>query len=108
MTAGVYAIRNRATGKVYVGTSLDIPTRVRGHLSMLKTGWHHNRRLQEDWVAFGASAFSFCLLNATSADADLIAAERHWIEVLRARTGGLYNMMSPRGGPREARRRNSR
>ena len=103
--AGVYQIRNRVTGEVYIGTSVDIPTRVRGHLSMLKTGWHHNSRLQADWNTFGPSSFAFCLLDVTTDDDDMIAVERRWIETLRPRVSGLYNAMTPRNGPREARRR---
>lgn len=105
MIAGVYQIRNRITGEVYVGTSINVFLRVRGHFSGLKTGWHHNRRLQKDWKAFGPSAFSVCLLESMPADADLITAERQWIATLRSRATGLYNAMEPRNSPRETRQR---
>ena len=46
---GVYLIRNTDNGKVYVGSSSNIETRLRTHFSNLKNNKHVNKGLQEDY-----------------------------------------------------------
>jgi hypothetical protein len=54
---GVYGIRNRINGKVYVGSaSKSLAGRIRGHLSGLTKGTHFNRHLQAAWNRYGATA----------------------------------------------------
>lgn len=57
--AGVYAIRNRLDGRIYVGGSLDVEgamNRARFELNMRS---HRSKALLHDWIAHGADHFSF-------------------------------------------------
>lgn len=47
--AGVYMIRNEKNGKVYIGSSCDIETRLYMHRSMLAHGKHSCKELQADY-----------------------------------------------------------
>lgn len=49
--AGVYLIRNRRNKKVYVGSSIDIETRIRKHKKLLEQGKHTNKDMQADYNA---------------------------------------------------------
>ena len=55
---GVYRITCLPTGRVYVGSSINIDRRLRGHWSLLDKGKHSNPRLQRAWIRYGASAFA--------------------------------------------------
>lgn len=56
---GIYVIRNRFTGKKYVGESVDIKRRWAEHKRELANGSHHCWRLQKDYNRYGRHAFSF-------------------------------------------------
>lgn len=47
--AGVYIIKNQTTNKVYVGSSLNIEERIRGHRLALQRGNHPCSELQADY-----------------------------------------------------------
>ena len=49
--AGVYIIKNQTTNKVYVGSSLNIEERLRGHRLALQRGNHPCSELQADYDA---------------------------------------------------------
>lgn len=46
---GIYSITNIMTNEVYIGESLDIDKRIQNHLKDLKSGNHHNYKLQQSW-----------------------------------------------------------
>ncbi len=50
MTIGIYLITNKTNGKVYVGKSLDIKTRLYCHQSALQAGTHNCAAMQKDWT----------------------------------------------------------
>ena len=47
--SGVYMIRNERTGKVYIGSSCDIESRIAEHRRTLAKGKHICRDLQHDY-----------------------------------------------------------
>lgn len=101
MTAGIYRIRNRATGEAYIGSSFDIFTRIRRHISSLSRGNHENKRLTADWGLLGRRGFAFSILEVTEAtDAELMAAEEKWMQIIRTYTGAVYNRRSAAIGRR--------
>ncbi len=62
---GVYAIRNKVNGKVYVGSAAGkegIRGRWRLHRHQLIKGKHHNRYLQRAWDKYGCDAFEFLVV----------------------------------------------
>ena len=58
-TSGVYLIRHRCSGRVYVGASDSIERRFNDHRSKLKHGSHPKRLLQEDCDRDGIDAFDW-------------------------------------------------
>jgi len=60
--SGIYQIRNRHTGRVYIGKSRDIPSRWLAHRNALDRGVHVNEDLQGDWEVYGERAFEFTTL----------------------------------------------
>jgi group I intron endonuclease len=56
--SGIYRIKNKVNGAVYIGQAINIRMRVSHHRSLLKQGKHTNKQLQEDWQLFGEEAFS--------------------------------------------------
>jgi len=56
-TSGIYAVRNKINGKVYVGKSVDITHRWCSHKARLRRGVHVNTHLQRAWNLYGEGAF---------------------------------------------------
>ncbi len=57
----VYSITNIATGRVYIGQSLDYRSRWTRHVSDLSRSLHLNEHLQRSWDKHGRDAFAFKL-----------------------------------------------
>ena len=54
---GVYFILNTKNGKKYVGSSVDINRRLRGHINALRKGTHVNVHLRRAWDIDGEECF---------------------------------------------------
>ena len=68
--AGVYAIRNKISGRVYVAGSLDVEgamNRARFELNMHS---HRNKALGQDWIAHGADQFTFEVIDRVKESED--------------------------------------
>lgn len=59
---GIYVIRCLATGREYVGSSVDCKGRADQHISKLRDGTHINKRLQGAWSYYGESSFEFFVI----------------------------------------------
>ena len=59
---GIYGIRNRATGRMYVGQTASIRPRLLAHLSNLRGRRHIKLKLQMDWDNYGPDAFDWLVL----------------------------------------------
>lgn len=77
---GIYAITHVDSGRVYIGSSVDIKERWHEHRVDLKGGRHDNRHLQRTWTKYGAAAFTFCIVEECdiSAAADLEIGSDAW------------------------------
>lgn len=89
MTSGIYQIRHMTSGKVYVGSSGNIPVRWRLHKRELQKSAHHSSKLQRAWNKYGADAFVFEVLEECPIPS-LRSREQHWMDTLHAFTSG-YN-----------------
>lgn len=107
MTAGVYAIKNNATGRVYVGSSGNLTQRWAGHLTRLRAR-RHTQQFQADWDLHGTDSFALTVLEEIpGGDPDaLLNAEQQWIDKFKiSAPGSLYNVrLSPAAEPRPQRR----
>jgi group I intron endonuclease len=96
--AGVYAIRHVATGRVYVGGTVNLRQRACDHERGLIAGVHRNSLLQAAWLTEGPGGFEFVVLEIVVSHADLLAREQHYIDALGAYQGrGGFNLV-PRAG----------
>lgn len=81
MTCGIYALINTTNGKRYVGQSIDIERRWRGHLNELRSGRHGNSHLTNAWKTYGQNSFNLEILQECEGDKELLAkAEQFWID----------------------------
>jgi group I intron endonuclease len=78
--AGVYAIQNLESGRMYVGSSNNIRRRWNEHRSMLDRSDHICHELQADWSTYGAGAFAFVILALSEDVAARIVLEQFYID----------------------------
>jgi group I intron endonuclease len=77
--SGVYAIIPK-TGKVYIGSSVDMTKRCKRHIASLYKGNHHNKRLQRIWNKYGEGCLNFIVMEFVSDKSKLPSCEQNWID----------------------------
>jgi GIY-YIG catalytic domain-containing protein len=77
--SGVYQIRCVPTGKIYVGSAVDLRKRWEQHRRSLRKGEHGNRYLQAAWSKYGEENFAFEILEFVDVSY-LLEAEQEWID----------------------------
>ena len=87
---GVYLIRNKIDGRVYVGSGVHVNRRFFEHRTKLKRGNHDNSNLQRAWNKHGRAEFEFLILEEVEATLMLTEREQHWAD--------YYNVTNPRFG----------
>ena len=103
--AGMFRVRNTATGKSLVGSTPNLPGMLSRQRFQLENGSHPSGELQADWNALGPDAFEFEVLDRLKpsdeqdydATEDLRVLKEMWIEKLRASGEALYREAG-RGG----------
>ncbi|RIX85348.1 GIY-YIG nuclease family protein [Acidovorax cavernicola] len=98
--AGVYAIRNTVSGRVFVAGSLDVEGAMNRARFELGLRSHRNKALQRDWLELGALHFSFEVIDRVKEKDDPAfdrAAELErllalWSEELQACGENGYNV----------------
>ena len=56
---GIYCIKNIISGKMYIGSSINIECRWKQHRYQLNTNRHKNHYLQHSWNNHGEGSFEF-------------------------------------------------
>lgn len=108
---GVYCWLCRATGKMYIGSSVDTLSRERQHRAMLNAGRHHSKKLQTDWDRYGEDEFEFDLINPYVCPEDIRDEEARYIQLYDTyKTGYNETTMTGHGTtiPPEVREKMSR
>lgn len=85
-TSGIYQILCIPTGKVYIGSAVDLWNRRRLHFNDLqnKSGrTHHSRYLQRAWAKYGEDAFTFIVLEYCPRE-KLIEREQYYLDLYQA------------------------
>jgi hypothetical protein len=59
---GVYEIKCLVNGKIYVGCSRDVHSRIRSEENKLELGGHPAVKLQRDWNEFGRKKFEITVI----------------------------------------------
>lgn len=87
-TSGIYQIRNLASGKVYIGSAVNLHRRRKDHFVALRAGKHHCSPLQHSWNKHGSDAFVFEVLCFVTRPSDLINEEQRHLD----QSTPLYNI----------------
>jgi group I intron endonuclease len=95
---GIYSITHMLSGRIYVGSSVNVARRWYLHRKELDAGVHHSDRLQKAWAKYGPQAFIFTLLESVVAPSALLQREQHWMDTLQSfkRNRG-YNIVATAG-----------
>ena len=95
--AGVYQVRNTVTGRIFLGSSVNLHGPFNKHRFMLKIGSHPAADLQKDWNHYGADAFAFEILAIVEkTDAESFSIE-DGLKALEARYLRELEPCGPRG-----------
>ena len=95
MAAAIYQWRNTETGKLYIGSAINVARRKASHLSMLRRGISGNKHLQAAWTKHGESVFVFEILEAVDNVDVILQHEQTCIDQHDPTT--LYNILSLAG-----------
>lgn len=84
--SGIYCIKNNITGKIYIGSSKHIMSRIFGgsstsHIKSLTLNNHINHHLQGSWNIYGKDNFSYYILELCNIS-DLLNKEKHYFDTL--------------------------
>jgi hypothetical protein len=86
---GIYQIKNTITGKVYVGSAINIKNRFLDHKQLLKRQKHHSKKLQHSVNKYGIENFVFEIIEECEKDF-LIEREQYYINTYESYEKG-YN-----------------
>lgn len=76
--SGIYFIKNKVTGKFYVGSSLNIRNRLYHHVYLLRINKCHSPKLQNSYNKYGYDCFEFGVIEKCE-DFHLRDREAYWI-----------------------------
>jgi group I intron endonuclease len=92
---GVYRITHRIVcGLSYVGSSINVNSRMRSHLHSLRRNCHSCKALQAAYNEHGEHAFSLEILELINDESALADRERYWTDALRDEVGGGFNRVT--------------
>jgi group I intron endonuclease len=77
--SGVYQIRCKQNGKIYVGSAVNLQWRWHSHRRDLGNGVHVNPHLQSAWNLYGETNFEFSVLEYVD-EQRLLTTEQLWID----------------------------
>ena len=101
---GIYQIKNKRNGKVYIGSTKNLPGKINSHKFQLKNDLHSNREMQKEFREVGEEGFSFDILDRLEPKEDLNydyseelkTLEAMWIEKLQPFNEKGYNKIKIR------------
>lgn len=88
--SGIYMIRNKKNGLVYIGQSVDMRRRANSHIRELCNNEHNNTYLQNAWNKYGSAAFEFTVVELCD-EPSLNDREIFYIEFYNSYRNG-YNL----------------
>lgn len=89
MNTGIYSIRNKIDGKLYIGSAYNFRTRFAQHLSSLRNNKHHSITLQRAWDKHGENSFVF---------EKLLVCEKDMVIFYEQKVMDLYDSSNPKHG----------
>lgn len=97
-TSGIYKITCIPTGKIYIGSSVNVRDRRTSHFGSLRQNKHANLHLQRAWNKYGESAFTFEVLELVL-PISLTAREQYWLNKLKPFNRRGFNILPIAGSP---------
>lgn len=91
--AGIYLIRHKPSGMLYVGQANDVIKRWGEHKKQLNAGIHHNKRLQKLWRNSGVDDFEFEIVKKAPHGLSALQLQRWLIKEERE----IYTMLKEKG-----------
>jgi hypothetical protein len=96
---GVFVIRNKNNGRVFLGSSMNLKNKFVTAKMMLNMGNFVNTPLQSDWTKFGEDSFEYEILETLKVfddinynySEDLEILEMIWIDKFKPFTENCYN-----------------
>lgn len=92
---GIYTITHTATGRNYIGSSINVQQRWLDHIRTLRRGVHKSSHLQRAWDKYGADAFSFAIIERVEDVTKLLEREQHFFDLRYAVTGDTGFNVAP-------------
>jgi group I intron endonuclease len=91
---GIYMIRNKITGKGYIGqTANNFGDRRDSNFAKLRHNKHDNIDLQEDWNNFGEENYEFVVLEDLESPRNIDEREKFWIAKFKSE-GKSFNQQN--------------
>lgn len=81
--SGIYLIFCAANNKIYIGSSINIKSRIKRHMMFLRQGKHFNSHLQNAYDKYGEYSFFLNILENCN-ESDLYIREEFWIKFLNS------------------------
>ena len=100
--SGIYQIRCLPTGKIYIGSAVNLRDRWGGHRRSLRRGTHSNAHLQRSWDLYGEAKFDFTVVELVDSSGRL-EAEQRWLDRTGCANRNIgFNIFAIAGSPGEA------
>jgi group I intron endonuclease len=96
---GIYAIFNLVNNHQYIGSSVNVGSRLKDHQRHLREGTHFNPHLQAAWNKYGEENFWLYLVLATKDKNELFQDEQLFLDIFGKEL--LYNVNFKAGKPPE-------
>jgi len=88
---GIYKIQCNPTGKIYIGSSVQIYVRWAQHRRILRSNKHYAPILQRAWSYYGEEAFYFSILEECISML-LVDREQYYVNLLQPQFNTLLNI----------------
>lgn len=100
---GIYKIICIPTGKIYIGSSVNISVRITSHKTSLRGKRHANTYLQRAWEKHGEGSFTFEILEYITEEL-LLERESYWIQFYKSdsKSSGFNIWTADRGRMRHS------
>jgi len=97
--AGLFAVKNTPENKMFIGTSLNLPAKIRGVTFELELGSHAYHNLAEDYERLGKDQFEIFVLDEIEVKdeterelkKELESLGQMWVEKLKSEGITFYN-----------------
>ena len=96
--SGIYCIRNKLDGKIYVGSASNLRHRFKHHRGYLRKGNHHCQPLQRSWNKYGEDNFEFIVIASVLDKNKLVEVEQYFLDTFTPHDKTIgYNILKKAG-----------